>query len=476
MPEFVGREAELSTLRSLTQKKIASMAVVTGRRRIGKSRLVEEFARRSKGYRPVFLSGLAPVEGVTDAGQREEFARQLQRELALPPVSAGDWADLFEHLARAVRRGRWIVLMDEISWMGSKDPSFLPKLKNAWDLALKKNPQLILLLCGSVSSWIDKNILSHTGFLGRISLRMRLSELPLKDCVQFFEPHASRISAYDKLKVLSVIGGVPRYLEEIIGSQTADENIARLCFQKEGLLFNEFDQIFSDLFERRSAAYKQLVKVLAEGAKEMNDIFDALGISKSGVVASYLDELETAGFVKRDYTWSLKTTAVSKKSRFRLSDNYVRFYLKHIAPNRSAIEKDRFQLRSISTLPGYDAMMGLAFENLVLGNRNIIWEQCGIAASDIVQEGPLFQSPTKRRRGCQVDYVVQTKHGPIYLCEIKMSREPITASVIDEVRAKIDRLQIPRHASVLPVLVHVNGVADAVHAKDYFARFVDFSI
>jgi hypothetical protein len=116
-----------------------------------------------------------------------------------------------------------IVLFDEISWMGSKDPDFLGKLKNAWDLYFKKNPKLIFILCGSVSSWIDKNILSHTGFLGRISYRLTLEELPLKDCNQFWSSAGGQISAYEKLKVLSITGGVPRYLEEIKPRMSAEK-------------------------------------------------------------------------------------------------------------------------------------------------------------------------------------------------------------------------------------------------------------
>ena len=161
--------------------------------------------------------------------------------------------------------------------------------------------------------------------------------------------------------------------------------------------------------------------------------------------------------------------------RFRLSDNYLRFYLKHVKPNHAAIANNRFVNKSLSTLPGFEAMMGLAFENTVLNQRPFVWQQCGLDDADIVQDGPLFQSPTKRRRGCQIDYMIQSRHGPLYLCEIKLKRTPIGTDVIDELKEKTKRLEIPKHASVLPVLVHVNGVSDTVHEQEYFARIVDFS-
>ena len=159
---FVGRVNELKSLMDLTQKRSSSLIVIRGRRRIGKSRLVEEFA---KNYRFLRFAGLYPTEATTAQSQREEFSKQLSLNLNAPQIIANDWTDLFLSLARETQQGRVIILFDEISWMGSKDSDFLGKLKNAWDLELKKNPELILILCGSVSVWIEKNILHITIFL-----------------------------------------------------------------------------------------------------------------------------------------------------------------------------------------------------------------------------------------------------------------------------------------------------------------------
>lgn len=188
-------------------------------------------------------------------------------------------------LANVTRKGKVLILFDEISWMGSKDPLFLGKLKNAWDLEFKKNPNLILILCGSVSWWIEKNILNNTGFLGRISLQMTLKELPLNDCAQFW-PKELKVSNFEKLKILSVTGGVPKYLEEIVSKLSAEENIRRLCFNVSGLLFNEFDQIFSDIFGQRSNIYKKILECLINGKKNLETIFEDLDVKKNGVINS----------------------------------------------------------------------------------------------------------------------------------------------------------------------------------------------
>jgi len=192
-------------------------------------------------------------------------------------------------LSEKALSGRIVILFDEISWMGSKDPDFLGKLKNAWDLYFKKNPELMLVLCGSVSSWIEKNILSSTGFVGRISYRMTLDELPLEDCNKFWSGLGGHVSAYEKLKMLGVTGGVPRYLEEIRPEASAEDNIKDLCFMKGGVLVNEFNDIFSDLFSKRSPIYQKIIHALSDGPKELKGICNALKVTQSGFASEYME-------------------------------------------------------------------------------------------------------------------------------------------------------------------------------------------
>lgn len=464
---FIGRRRELQLLEEFCKKKSATLVVIRGRRRIGKSRLAQEFGKQATHY---VFSGLPAIDDISAADQKEEFARQLQRELKIPLPRAEDWGDLFWHLAEQTKIGRVVIILDEISWMGSKDPTFLGKLKTAWDLYFKKNPKLTLILCGSISSWIEANILSHTGFMGRISLDIILEELSLKECNEFWNQKTHTVSAFDKFKVLSVTGGVPRYLEEINPSQSAENNIQRLCFQREGFLFSEFERIFSDLFSTRSAIYKTIVKRLAEGPCNLEQIYEALDTQKSGVISDYMNDLVTAGFISHDFTWHLKSGLESKLSHYRLKDNYLRFYLKYIEPNKKKIERNHLKL-----LPQWQAIMGLQFENLVLSNRKALLELLNIDVSDIIYDNPFFQPKTKSQRGCQIDYMIQNRFSTCYLCEIKFNSLPIKMSVIEEVKQKMRNLQTPKHLSIRPVLIHVNGVEDEVVESNFFSAIIDFS-
>ena len=119
--------------------------------------------------------------------------------------------------------------------------------------------------------------------------------------------------------------------------------------------------------------------------------------------------------------------------------------------------------------------MGLQFENLVLQNRAFLWERCGLSPSEIEIEGPFFQPPTKGRRGCQIDYLIQTRHGPVYVCEVRFSRNRISSEVEQEMREKICRLRLPRHCSAMPVLVHANEVSESVLYGDTFSRVINFA-
>jgi hypothetical protein len=160
----------------------------------------------------------------------------------------------------------------------------------------------------------------------------------------------------------------------------------------------------------------------------------------------------------------------SKLSHYRLKDNYLRFYLKYIEPNKKKIEKQGLKL-----LPQWQSAMGLQFENLVLGNRKTVQKILGIDLSEIVNDNPFFQRKANDRQGCQIDYMIQTKFGTCYLCEIKFNAQKITKSVIDEVKQKVKSLALPKNMSIRPVLIHVNGVDESVIESDFFSSIIDFN-
>ncbi len=474
MSKFIGRKEELPLLKDLLNKKSASLIAIKGRRRIGKSRLLEEFGHSLK--KTFTFSGLPPSDKTTEKSQKDEFAGQLRRQINTEsPIQADDWGDLFWQLSNHAKQGAVLIILDEISWMGSLDPDFLGKLKNAWDLYFSKNDNLILAICGSSSAWIDKNILSSTGFLGRESLTLTLEELPLYDCAEFWDFENKKVSSHEKLKLLAVSGGIPRYLENINPTLSAEENIHRMCFDRSGILFNEFEKIFSDLFSSKNILYKNIVSSLANGIADQATICKHIGLKSGGDVSDYLEDLIKSGFISRDFTWNIKTTKTSNLSHYRLKDNYSRFYLKYINPNRAKIEAGNMKTVPLSSLPGWYSILGLQVENLAVSNRLLIKAALQIPLSDVVCDNPFFQKKNTSQPGCQIDYLIQTKHNNLYICEIKYSKNEIGTQIIDEMNEKIKRLRIPKHFSYRTVLIHVNGISESLEESQYFSHVIDMN-
>ncbi|MDX8431252.1 MAG: ATP-binding protein [Candidatus Algichlamydia australiensis] len=466
-PLFIGRDQHLAKLNKLFKRKSASLVVVRGRRRIGKSRLIDEFCKDHKTLR---FTGLAPTEKTTKQNQREEFARQLEEVLDFPGLRADDWGDLFSLLAKQTRKGPIVIVFDEISWMGSLDPTFMGKLKILWDTEFSKNPELIFILCGSVSSWIEKNIISSTSFFGRICQKIQLEELTLHECNELLNANQFKGSVLEKLMLLGITGGVPWYLELIDPELSADENIKELCFKKDGILFDEFRRIFHDLFGKRSHIYQKIVRIIADGPCEYKEIAAKLNYPSGGPLSDYLNDLVLSGYVEKNHTWSIKTGRESKLFHYRLCDHYLRFYLKYIEPNRNQVEKNRFITSVISSLPGWGAMMGFQFENLVLHNRNLVLKELKIDYADIIYDNPFFQRKTSKQSGCQIDYLIQTRYNTLYVCEIKFSKNPVSPKVFSEIKEKITRIQVPKGFSCIPVLIHINGCSESLEG----IRTVDF--
>jgi len=219
---------------------------------------------------------------------------------------------------------------------------------------------------------------------------------------------------------------------------------------------------------------KKIISALSSGALEYDKLSNKAAYKSSGRLSEYLQDLITAGFIARDYAWNISRGKQTAISTFRLSDNYLRFYLKYIEPKRAQIEKGDFRETSLNSLPGWETMMGLQFENLVVNNRELLLKKLNIPRSDIVYDNPFIQHATKQKIGCQIDYMIQTRYKNIYLCEIKFSRQPVSNKVIDQIEHKIKSLAVPKGFVVLPVLIHINGVSESVVKKSYFYSIVDF--
>lgn len=473
---FVGRKEQLQDLMTLWHKRTSSIVACRGRRRIGKSTLFREFAKRSADVY-IEIEGLAPQREValTNQEQLDHFIEVLSVQTGCDSTRVDNWFAAFSRLEKQIDdTKKTVILLDEISWMGSGDVNFPGKLRTAWETLFHRHDKLIVVVCGSVSSWIKKNILGNTGFTGRFSRDYVLKELTLPECAEFWGKTKHRLSPREILDVLSVTGGVPRYLEEVDPGLSADENIRRMCFTKSGELYKDFDAIFNPIWGTKVVLKRKILEALADMPMSAGNLAEKLGEPYNGRFIALMKELVEGGFVDDDPGKNPETGKEVGVIRYRLRDNYTRFFLKYVAPHRQEIERGAYSFVSIEQLPGWNSIMGLQFENLIVNNAMQIIPLLGIGNAIVESAAPYRNNKRIKGddvRGCQIDLLVQTAR-TAYVVEIKRKRF-IGEEIENEVEEKIRRIPLRKGMNVRPVLVYDGELSPQVEGTGYFDAIIN---
>ena len=471
---FVGRNAYVDDLSSLWRKSSSSLVACRGRRRIGKSTLIEYFSNKT-AERFLSFEGLPPRKGMTNRKQLENFSTSLARQTNRPRVVMDNWHDAFFWLNEAIdESARTVILLDEISWMGGYDEDFAGHLKWAWDKLFHRHDRLVMIVCGSVSAWIKENILDNTGFAGRFSRDYILPELPLSSCPAFWGSVAETTSSREIFDILSVTGGVPRYLEEIDPALSAEENIRRLFFTPQGKLFKEFDDMFAAVFGEEAKTKKSILKALADGAKSGAELALELGLANTGHFSEHLRALAEGGFISADNGINPETGRSARIDRYRLRDNYTRFYLRCVEPRKGEISVGGYRFASVEQLSGWNSIIGLAFENLIVNNWTELLPRIGIGNAIVESAAPFRRTSSDKSKGVQFDLLIQTPR-TVYAIEIKR-KNSIGCEVEREMEEKINRLKLRKGMSIRPVLVYDGNLAPQLSGSGYFAATIDASV
>ena len=236
------------------------------------------------------------------------------------------------------------------------------------------------------------------------------------------------------------------------------------------MLVSEFEDIFNDTLDANLGTKRKMLYALSERKLTATEIADELHLENNGHVSDNLSELELAGFIVRDDGVNPATGKRSNLGKYRIKDNYTRFYLKYIEPKKSLIEKDAFRFMSLEQLPAWNSILGLQFENLVISNLPALLCQIGLDNALITSASPYVQNKTARQQGCQIDLLIQTAKCA-YLIEIKR-RNVIDESVIDEVEEKMNRLKLKKGVSLRPVLVYEGNLSKRVSADAFFSHII----
>lgn len=471
--DFFGREGEIRDLMALWMKRNASLVTCRGRRRIGKSTLIDVFASKSKA-RFIKIEGVRPKPGFTNETELASFAEQLAAVTGAEDTMPSSWLKAFIRLDREIRDDeRTVVLLDEISWLGHYDSTFADMLKIAWDNHWSKHDRLVVVVCGSVSSWIKEQFVDNGAFFGRRSLDLVVRELPLCECVKFWGRSAKRIAPLEIIDILSVTGGVPRYLSEIKPGLSAAENLRMMAFSPNAILRIDFDEMFSDVITRLQTLSGAILRALVAGPLSVSELSDALSIGKGGKISDAVQQLEEAGLVSSDGGKNPETGDDLREKRYRISDNYSRFYLKYIEREKSVIDKGTYAFVSLEAMDEWDSVMGLQFENLVLNHYSALIESLRLGNALIESVAPYRRArKADGRKGLQIDILLQTKRNN-YVIELKRQRK-IGREIISEVEDKIAKLATPRDKSARAVLVYEGELSPSVETEGFFDSIIPF--
>jgi AAA+ ATPase superfamily predicted ATPase len=459
---ILGRKNELSVLQNSYSSKQSQIIAIYGRRRIGKSFLIDAFCKNKKFLK---FEGLESEQGPQ---QIKNFLTDLGRQTndpLLSKIKSADWIDVLEKLTTIIslpRKEKIIIFIDELQWMASQKTTLISLLKKYWDNHWKDlNVQLIL--CGSISSYMVKKVIKSKALYGRINHEMNITELAFSDTVLFLPKQTTA----EIFKYQLVLGGVPKYWVELNKKHSFEQNINHLFFKSTGVLFNDFEKIFYSQF-REHKQYEKIIKALQLKAQSTEELSRKLNFTSGGGFKYYLDNLELAGFIK-SYTPFDKTLS-SKLKKYRITDDYIRFYFKYVDPYKKQIQNHKsdsnFFLQHVKS--SWQKWVGFAFENYCLKNAMLIAEKLGFA-DHVINFGPIFQRQSvDTESGFQIDLAYLRNDNTITICEIKNLNSPVSTSVIRDFNSKLKGLHFPAKYNVQKALITVSGADLSLIESDYF--------
>jgi AAA+ ATPase superfamily predicted ATPase len=421
--KIIGRIREQSELMRYFNSGKPEFVTVTGRRRIGKTFLVKELFMQNMAF---YFSG-SISKNVTNAYQLQQFDYTIAEYGLDSRSNSANWAEAFGKLRRLLKsesENRQVVFIDELPWLDAPKSDFLAALDHFWNTFASTRADIMLIVCGSSTSWIVKNLFENKGGLhNRVTGRIWLAPFTLAESEAFFNENGIVMNRYQIAECLMVFGGVPYYMNMFEKGLGLTQNIDRLFFTEYAPLRNEFNEVYRSLF-RASDRHISIVSALSKTKSGMTreEIIESTDIPGGGNLTKNLCELEQCGFIEKytDFTRS-KNCAY-----YRLIDPFTLFWLKYVKDNHS---KDEYYWTNLLDDGGRRAWSGHAFELLCLRHLPAIKLKLGI--SGISTEVFTWRS-RESHPGAQIDLLISRRDGVINLCEMKFSLHPVTLTASDD--------------------------------------------
>ena len=451
---LIGRQKEQDTLRKAFHSERSEFVVVYGRRRIGKTFLIRETFGNN------FTFQYTGIFNVSSKIQLQQFYHNLlEQGLSSTEKAPKNWFEAFNLLKILISSSseeRKVVFIDELPWMDSSNSHFVSALENFWNGWAAARKDILLIICGSATSWIINKIFRNKGGLyNRVTYKIRLNQFSLYECEQLIQAYRFPYNRNAILEGYMVMGGVPFYWTKLDRTKSIGRNINDLFLHPDGELHDEFPYIYSSMFNRPDK-YIKVIEALAgkKSGLTRDEILTKAKLGSNGRISEILEDLIECGFIRK-YCHTGKRI---KDALYQLIDCFSLFYYQFVKKARNV--DDDYWVKS-STTSAYHTWCGLSFERVCLLHTRQIKEAMGISGITV----NIFSwhiKPTSNHPGVQIDLLFDRSDNVIDVFEIKYAPEgyTVTTSVLKNIQTKLNVLRenISPRKYIEAVLITSNGV------------------
>jgi len=425
---IIGRKPEINRIQDLYASGKPEFVALFGRRRVGKTFLVRELLEKQ------FVFDLA---GLAKSGMKKQllnFYYSLKKVTTQDLPVPSSWLEAFELLIAFLETSqakRKVIFIDEISWIDTQKSGFLTALEHFWNGWACSKKDIMLIVCGSATSWIINNLINNKGGLyNRVTASIQLSPFTLHETELFLRSKNIAWTHYQMAEIYMITGGIPFYLEKLKQGSSPAQNVDNLFFSKSGELKNEFSNLYASLFDH-AKEYEKVVEVLSgkKSGLTRNEIMAKTKLNSGNRITTLLNNLEYCGFIRSYLQPKRKNDKI-----FQLIDPFTLFHFNFLHKEKSCDE--HFWTNSLNTSL-HNTWAGLSFEMLCLLHIREIKKKLEILG---VQSAAYAWRSRQTDSAVQIDLLIDRADNIVNLCEMKYANMPyaITKDYEAQLRIKIE--------------------------------------
>ena len=457
---MIGRIAETKELSEAFASDQSEFVAIYGRRRVGKTFLVNETFSGQYAFQH------AGVENVSMREQLEYFRQSISLCGGGRCPSLANWRTAFFELRKLLMKlpeGKKVVFIDEVPWLDTPKSGFIPAFEHFWNGWASLRKDILLVICGSATSWIVNKILySRGGLHNRVTRPIPVAPFTLKECEEYATWKRLPFDRRQIAESYMALGGVAYYWSLMSPELSAVQNMDRLFFNKGAKLSGEFHKLFASLF-RHDGKYVEIVTLLSERRHGMTlEEIKKRTSSDGGAASRRLRELEECGFIRRNPVLG----AVKKDALYQLMDNFTLFHFKFLANNRQ-IQENFWQLSQDK--PSVNAWRGLSFERLCFWHIPQIKRALGISGMLANVCSWRAKCDAKSAEDAQIDMLIDRDDRVINVCEMKFTSDKFTMTEAEsrKLRQRIERFRAATgtRKGIMPTLICSAGLKRNAHSS-----------